>query len=87
MRYLLDQDDDGHWYLMPEGLEQQFSEYVYGEAEMDLPEGVVMLSGNPNRVRFVAPSEDGRPLTPEAKRELAAELLRSANEDEGYEVQ
>jgi len=84
MRHLLDQDDDGHWYLIPEGLEQLFSEYVCGEREMDLPDGVVMLSGNPNRVRFLAPSEDEREMTPEAKRDLAAQLLRSANEAEGH---
>ncbi len=59
-RYLLDNDDDGHWYLMPEDEKEAFSAYVY-EGE-DEPPGLIRLSGHPNNITFEAPLEFGRPI-------------------------
>jgi hypothetical protein len=61
-RYLLDSDDDGHWYLVPMELQQQFTEFVYGDRGTDQPDGVVRLDGHPNNVTFTAPEEFGQPI-------------------------
>lgn len=66
-RYLIDSDDDGHWYLIPESGHETFHSWVYGVAEapelgVDVPDGVVRLSGHPNNVTFEAPLEFGEPI-------------------------
>lgn len=59
-RYLLARDDDGHWYLMPEGSKEAFDAWVFeGEPE---PMDVVRLSGSPSNVTFEAPLEFGEPI-------------------------
>jgi hypothetical protein len=59
-RFLLDNDDDGHWYLIPVELHQQFTEYVCGEREMDLPDGVMALGSGPTTVTFEMPEYFGK---------------------------
>jgi hypothetical protein len=59
-RYLLDSDDDGHWYLMPVEVREAFNEFVYEEGAE--PEGVVRLSGHPSNVTFEAPEQFGKPI-------------------------
>jgi hypothetical protein len=60
MRYVLDRDDDGHWYLIAESEKGAFNEYVYaGGAE---PPSMIRLSGHPNNVSFEAPLEFGKPM-------------------------
>ena len=61
MRYLLDSDDDGHWYLVPEADKTAFGAWVYEDGE-ELS-SVVRLSGHPNNVTFEAPLEFGNPVT------------------------
>jgi hypothetical protein len=60
VRYLIDNDDDGHWYLVSEQDKQAFTAWIYEGAEE--PGSVVRLAGHPNNVTFEAPLEFGRPL-------------------------
>jgi hypothetical protein len=59
MRYLIDNDDDGHWYLMAETDREEFERYVYEEGPE--PGSLVRLAGHPNNVTFEAPLEFGVP--------------------------
>jgi hypothetical protein len=60
MRYLLDSDDDGHWYLMAEAEKEAFDAYVFeGGPE---PPSLMRLAGHPNNVTFEAPLEFGKPM-------------------------
>ena len=60
MRYLIDNDDDGHWYLMAESDKEAFSRFVYEDG--DEPESLVRLAGHPNNVTFEAPLQFGKPV-------------------------
>jgi len=62
-RYLLDRDDDGHWYLMPETDREAFGAFVFDGA--DQPTTVVRLAGSPSNVTFEAPMEFGEPMVVE----------------------
>lgn len=58
-RYLLDNDDDGHWYLIQCGQEEAFQEYVDSEGRAPFPSGVTSLGSHPNAVTFEAPEHFG----------------------------
>jgi hypothetical protein len=63
-RYLLDSDDDGHWYLIPATGHEAFHSWVYSVAEapehgIDVPDGVISLGSHPNTVTFEAPEHFG----------------------------
>lgn len=60
MRYLLDSDDDSHWYLVPQAEKDAFGAWVYEDGPE--PPSVVRLSGHPNNVAFEAPLEFGKPV-------------------------
>jgi hypothetical protein len=60
---MLDNDDDGHWYLVPETESEAFGEYVYGDGPY--PESVIQLGGHPNNVTFEAPMEFRKPMVSE----------------------
>lgn len=68
IRYFLDDDGDGHWYLIPEGMREQWEEFVkaieaYWEnrnwkenkAEPEEPLGVISLGCAPNGITFTDP--------------------------------
>lgn len=59
--WILDRDDDGHWYLIPEDQMDAFTAYVYRDGEW--PEGVTALGGAPNGVRFIKPTYGGEEVT------------------------
>jgi hypothetical protein len=59
-RYMLDSDDDGHWYLIPEAEHTAFNAYVDTAGEGDLPNGVLSLGSHPNTVTFEAPEHFGQ---------------------------
>ncbi len=59
-RYLINNDDDGHWYIMPEDQLEAFNNYVYEDGPE--PPGLLRLSGHPNNVTFETPFEFGKPL-------------------------
>lgn len=61
-RYLLDSDDDGHWYLIPELVHPQFGDYVDSNGEGDFPDGVLSLGSHPNTVTFEAPEHFGKAI-------------------------
>lgn len=51
IRYFLDNDEDGHWYVIPEGarkLWQDFVDSAFGEA----PIFAIPIGGHPNLVTF-----------------------------------
>ena len=58
-RYTLEQDDDGHWYIVPCRLIHEFQDWLamVGETEEDYgyPEGVIPVDGSPNSVSFTNP--------------------------------
>lgn len=58
-RYMLDNDGDGHWYLMPVEAAQSFQEFVDSDGETDQPDGVISLGSHPNTVTFAAPEHFG----------------------------
>jgi hypothetical protein len=60
VRYLINSDDDGHWYLMAETDREAFERYVYEEGPE--PDSLVRLAGHPNNVTFEAPLEFGKPV-------------------------
>jgi hypothetical protein len=60
-RYLLDTDDDGHWYLMPAEQKDAFEAFVFENGPE--PFGLVMLSGHPSNVTFEAPEEFGKSIS------------------------
>ena len=57
--YVLDSDDDGHWYVVPVAQRDAFSKWLASVDAEDFdpvgyPEGVVPLDGSPTRVVFPA---------------------------------
>lgn len=60
MRYLLDQDDDGHWYLMPTSEHEAFISWVYGDGPD--PGTVLSLGSDPNTVTFENPEHFGETI-------------------------
>lgn len=56
-RYMLDSDDDGHWYLMPVQDHDAFTVWVYENG----PEvsSVLSLGSHPRMVTFEAPEHFG----------------------------
>lgn len=56
-RYVLDNDDDGHWYLIPDipEVRDAFEAYYTDPSNNPYPEGVRDLGGHPNRVSFTDP--------------------------------
>lgn len=63
MRYLLDSDDDGHWYMMSVTDVEAFNAYVFEDGPE--PASLMRLAGHPNNVTFEAPLEFGKPMVPE----------------------
>lgn len=61
-RYLLNTDDDGHWYLLPEDQQDAFDSYVASEGEGPFPQGVISLGSHPNTVTFEKPQHFGEPV-------------------------
>jgi hypothetical protein len=62
VRYLLDRDDDGHWYLMPADVHGQFEEFVESCGELDQPAGVMRINA-PSSITFEAPQEFCNPIS------------------------
>ena len=59
-RYTLEQDDDGHWYIVPCRVIREFENWLSkcGEEEFDpygFPEGVEKVGGAYNLVTFTNP--------------------------------
>ncbi|HWO62698.1 MAG TPA: hypothetical protein VNO31_21975 [Umezawaea sp.] len=61
-RWLLNNDDDSHWYLVPVDKKDEFEEWVYGEGG-NQPEGVTSLGSHPNTVTFERPEHFGNEVT------------------------
>ena len=63
MRYFLDSDDDGHWYLVPCDRRAEWFEWHEipsdDEPSWDVPEFAYRLNGSPNEVAFENPIVDG----------------------------
>ena len=57
-RYLLNNDDDGHWYLVPESDQEAFTAWVYEDGP-EVP-SVLSLGSHPNTVTFEAPLHFGK---------------------------
>lgn len=58
-RYTLEQDNDGHWYIVPCRLIHEFQDWLtmIEETEEDYgyPEGVTSVGGSPSLVSFTNP--------------------------------
>lgn len=50
-RYYLDNDDDGHWYVVPLEQRATFNEWLTKD-EAETPPGVVAIGGPPSGVTF-----------------------------------
>lgn len=61
-RYLLDSDNDGHWYLIPEMEHPAFGDWVDGD-DLPMPDGVVALGSHPNTVTFEEPMHFGEAVS------------------------
>lgn len=71
VKYCIDNDDDGHVYLVPVEKREEFNSWVKdmrdfweccveGDEEYDLPEGVVEYGSHPNTIEFyLAEDVDG----------------------------
>lgn len=62
-RWMLNNDDDGHWYLVPVEQKDAFDEWVYGDDTAEQPAGVTPLAGHPNNVTFERPEHFGAAVT------------------------
>lgn len=60
IRYLLDRDGDGHWYLIAETDKAAFAAYVYEDGPE--PASMRRLAGHPNNVTFEMPYEFGESM-------------------------
>lgn len=54
-RWCLIDDDDGHWYVIPAALKEDFKHWVYGGSVYEQPEWVWSVNGHPNNVTFASP--------------------------------
>ena len=50
--HILVQDDDGHWYVIPEDKQRLFGLWVATNGEEDQPEWADEVGGAPSRVVF-----------------------------------
>lgn len=62
-RWMLDNDDDGHWYLVPVDRHREFGEWWQSEGELPDVPGVLSLGSHPNTVTFEAPQHFGEDVT------------------------
>lgn len=62
MRYMITNDGDGHWFLVPVDLDEAFQEYACDPESLPFPDGVVAINGHPNCVTFEAPELRGQAL-------------------------
>lgn len=53
--YFLDNDDDGHWYLVPHNQRAEWYSWLNFDGEADVPVWARLLSGGPQDVIFIAP--------------------------------
>jgi len=56
-RFFLDSDDDGHWYLVPLDIKEEWIEWNNLGTD-EPPEGVQELGSHPNVVSFLSPDID-----------------------------
>lgn len=59
MRFFFDQDEEGHWYLVPESSREDWEDFVEDEDrqdEGDVPDGATAIDGV-NRFVFENPRE------------------------------
>lgn len=56
MRYFLDRDNDGHWYIINSDKRDEWSEWVDADGEDEygwsIPVYAQPINGNPSRVEF-----------------------------------
>ena len=50
--YVMAQDDDGHWYVIPEDKQAQFSAWVLTNGDEPQPDWALRVGGAPSLVRF-----------------------------------
>ena len=56
MRYLLQQDDDGHWYVIPADKRDEFDTWLSdGYVTQPQPTWAWQVGGHPNNVTFTEP--------------------------------
>jgi len=63
-KYILDQDDDGHWYYFPVENKQQFEDWLSVQYSDDydnplygtMPDWLKEVAGHPNRLTFENPN-------------------------------
>lgn len=61
MRYVLQSDDDGHWYVIPAAKKDLFNEWIGGGYETQpQPEWAWQVGGHPNNVTFSEPEIFGK---------------------------
>ena len=67
-RWILQNDDDGHWYVIPADKKDEFQEWSCGGYETQpQPEWASQVGGHPNNVTFSAPEIFGERI----EREIA----------------
>lgn len=52
MRYRLDSDDDGHWYIVPDDKHAEFDAYIFDPDMNEFPEGIIPVNGHPSLITF-----------------------------------
>lgn len=65
MRYFLDTDDDGHWYLIPAVIRGEWEDVGRNNAYEDFDfgsRGVISLGCHPNNVSFDEPALFDEPI-------------------------
>lgn len=61
-RYVLNDDDDGHWYVIPADKKDEFEQWSCGGYETEpQPEWAWQVGGHPNNVTFSQPEIFGEP--------------------------
>ena len=50
--FILAQDNDGHWYVIPDDKNEEFYRWVDDEGNWDIPEYAKEVGGAPSLVKF-----------------------------------
>jgi hypothetical protein len=50
--YVLIRDDSAHWYVIPEGRQEEFYKWVDDEDGFDIPEWIFEVGGSPQLIKF-----------------------------------
>ncbi len=52
MEYILNKDDDGHWYVIPDNKQEEFNDWLNDENNWEIPDYAEEIGGSYTLVKF-----------------------------------